>query len=78
MSMSIAEAKSQFSAVVERAAGGEEVTITRHGKVVAKVVSANSEQPFDPADLMRQMREGRTATIGISDWKELRDFGRRF
>jgi prevent-host-death family protein len=43
MSMSIAEAKSQFSAVVERATAGEETLITKHGKPVAKVVPVRSQ-----------------------------------
>jgi prevent-host-death family protein len=43
MSMSVAEAKSQFSAVVERATAGEETLITKHGKPVAKVVPVRSQ-----------------------------------
>jgi len=34
---SIAEAKDQFSRLVDRALAGEEVTITRHGKPVAEL-----------------------------------------
>jgi prevent-host-death family protein len=32
------EAKSHFSALLERVAGGEEITITRHGTPVARLV----------------------------------------
>lgn len=78
MSMSIAEAKSQFSAVVDRAAAGEEIVLTRHGKPVAKLVPLALSAAKDVEAMVRRMREGRTATIGMSDWKELRDFGRRF
>jgi prevent-host-death family protein len=81
MSMSIAEAKSQFSSVIDRAAGGEEVVITRHGKPVAKVV------PLKPAhdplrareliDKMRKLRDESGATLGGLSWKDLRDEGRK-
>ncbi len=40
MSMSMAEAKRKLSSVVERAASGDEITITRHGKPIAKVVES--------------------------------------
>jgi prevent-host-death family protein len=38
MNISIAEAKARFSELVKRAEGGEEIAVTRHGKVVARVV----------------------------------------
>jgi len=38
MNMSIAEAKAKFSELVKRAEAGEEVLITRHGKVVARLM----------------------------------------
>jgi len=36
-SYSIAEAKNKLPSLVDRAIGGEEVVITRHGKVVAEI-----------------------------------------
>ena len=36
----IYDARAKFSELIERAAGGEEVVITRHGKPIAKLVSA--------------------------------------
>jgi len=48
-SYSIADAKARFSEVVERAAAGETVEITRRGKLVAKVVPV--EQPRKPVDV---------------------------
>jgi prevent-host-death family protein len=39
-SVSIAEAKARFAECVREAEGGEPVAITRHGRVVAGVVSA--------------------------------------
>ncbi len=38
MNMSVAEAKAKFSELVKRAEGGEEIAVTRHGKVVARLV----------------------------------------
>ena len=79
--MSIAEAKSQFSALVERAAGGEEITITKHGKPVAKVVPVRSERDKAKArqafEEMVRLREETGASLGGLDWKALRDEGRK-
>lgn len=81
MSMSIAEAKSQFSAVIERAAAGEEVTITKHGKPVAKVVPVRNERDRAKArqafEDMIKLRDETGASLGDLDWKSLRDEGRR-
>lgn len=81
MSMSIAEAKSQFSALVERAAGGEEITITKHGKPVVKVVPVRSERDKAKArqafEEMVRLREETGASLGGLDWKALRDEGRK-
>jgi prevent-host-death family protein len=81
MNMSIAEAKSQFSQVVDRAEAGEEITITRHGKPVARVVPIVTEHDRDRAkkafERMRRLREETGATLGDLNWKDLRDEGRR-
>lgn len=37
MNVPIAEAKAKFSELVKRAESGEEVLVTRHGKVVARL-----------------------------------------
>ena len=36
--VALTEAKSEFSALVDRALQGEEIVLTRHGKPVAKIV----------------------------------------
>ena len=46
---SIAEAKNNLPKLVDRALAGEEVTITRRGKVVAKIV-AQAPTPVECAD----------------------------
>jgi prevent-host-death family protein len=50
-SVSIAEAKAQLSALVDRAVGGETVEITRRGKLVARIVAA--ETPRQRIDIAR-------------------------
>lgn len=81
MSMSIAEAKSKFSAVIDRAAAGEETLITRHGKPVARIVPVRSDGDRERAskafDRIRILREDAGASLGDVDWKVLRDEGRR-
>ena len=70
------EAKTQLSALADRAVGGEEIVITRHGKPLVKIVPAVADRKVDAEELLRRMREGRTATLGGLDWKALRDEGR--
>jgi prevent-host-death family protein len=41
--VSVYSAKTQLSRLLDRAAGGEEVVITRHGRPVAKLVSVKRE-----------------------------------
>ncbi len=72
------EAKTHLSALLDRAAAGEEVVITKHGKPVARLVAA---QQFDSARVnlavkkLKALRKG--TTLGGLSWKELRDTGRR-
>jgi prevent-host-death family protein len=72
------EAKTHLSALLERVAKGESITITRHGTPVARLV------PIDEADQTRRLGAietlrtfGKGRTLGM-DWRELRDEGRRF
>jgi prevent-host-death family protein len=39
----LATAKAKLSELVERASHGEEITISRHGKVIAKLVGVSAE-----------------------------------
>jgi prevent-host-death family protein len=71
------EAKTHLSSLLDRAAAGEEIVITKHGKPIARLVSAEgvdrsrADAAFDKLKLLRQG----TTLDGIS-WKELRDSGR--
>ena len=46
---SIADAKNNFPKLVDRALAGEEVTITRRGKPVARLSSTADETPASPS-----------------------------
>lgn len=70
------EAKAQFSNLLDRAAAGEEIVITKHGKPVAKIVSAGLGGPVGARALLERMQAGRTASLGAIDWRQLRDAGR--
>lgn len=72
------EAKTHFSALLERAARGEEIVITRHGRPVARLVPATvaGEGRIEQAiATLKNLREG--ALLDGLSWKTLRDEGRR-
>ena len=50
VNVSVAEAKAKFSDLVKRAEGGEEIAVTRHGKVVARLVPP-LEEPKERSSL---------------------------
>ena len=56
-SVSLAQAKAQLGALVARAEAGDDISITRHGKPVARLVAA--ERPLKPVDteLLRKFVE---------------------
>jgi prevent-host-death family protein len=49
MNVPIAEAKAKFSELVKRAEAGEEVLVTRHGKVVARLLPPERKQEDKPS-----------------------------
>lgn len=72
------EAKSRFGQLLERVEAGEEVVITRRGRVVAKLVApttAGADRAGAAAERIRAMRRG--VTLGGATIKELIDEGRR-
>ena len=71
------EAKTRFSALLEKVAAGEEVVITKHGKPVARLVSAAVVDQAAVDDAVAQLRRLRKeTTLGGLSWKRLRDEGR--
>lgn len=76
-SVGILEAKTQLSALVDRVAAGEDVTITRHGKPVARLVALSADDRQQARAAFARMRELRKGTtLDGLDWKDLRDAGR--
>jgi prevent-host-death family protein len=76
------EAKTHFSALLERAERGEEITITRRGKAVAKIVPVKKQtSPAQTRKVLAQLRlEGKKLSVkkfDWSEWKSYRDEGRR-
>ena len=51
------EAKTQFSQLLERVAGGEQIVITRRGVPVARLVPVGRPSRDDIAKTVREMRE---------------------
>ncbi len=74
------EAKTHLPQLLERAARGEEFTITKHGKPVARLLPAVSATPRPDVraavEAMKQFRKGRS--LGGSSIREMIEEGRRF
>ena len=72
------EAKTHLSALLDKVEAGEEVTITRHGRAIARLVPAMSVDTEKSRKAMERILERRkTMSLGGLSWKELRDEGRR-
>ena len=72
------EAKTHLSRLLDQVAAGEEVTITKHGKPVARLVEAAPVAKPIGEDLLAEVRRIRIgSSLGGLSWKELRDEGRK-
>jgi prevent-host-death family protein len=85
------EAKTKFSELLDRVAGGEEVVVTRHGKTVARIIpeglpDAEAERKAREAKAaeikaefarVREMLRAEGVTFTHDEIIELRDLGRR-
>jgi prevent-host-death family protein len=72
------EAKTHLSTLLDRVAGGEEVVITKHGKPVARLVSAarvDRDRVNSAVEKLKMLRK--QTTLGGLSWQELRDTGRK-
>ena len=77
-SIGVFEAKAHFSELLEKVEHGEEITITRHGKAVARVVPVDQvrqERAEYAVKRLRELADGQT--LAGLDWKALRDEGRK-
>lgn len=72
------EAKTHLSSLLDRVASGEEVVITKHGKPVARLVSAvvmDRDRINDAVEKLKALRK--STSLGGLSWKTLRDEGRK-
>ena len=53
------EAKTHFSSLLDRAAKGEQITITKHGTPVARLVPVEQSDPEQISEAIRRFREVR-------------------
>ena len=84
------QAKDRFSSLLQAVEDGEEIVITRHGKKVARIVRETEAAPSDTErervrreaiDALRSYQakaQVQPAVEGYSDWKSLRDAGRKY
>jgi prevent-host-death family protein len=78
-SVGLFEAKTHLSALLERVAHGEEITITKHGNPIARLVPVEARRKKDPkhvAEAIRALRKG-IKLEGVTI-RELIEQGRRF
>ena len=61
MSIGAFEAKTKFSELLERVSHGEEITITKHEKPVARLVPFEKPSQVELASLFQQMASFRAA-----------------
>ena len=74
------EAKTHLPQLLERVANGEEFTITKHGKPVARLVPTQVAKPRPDVraavEAMKQFRKGQS--LGGLSIREMIEEGRRF
>jgi prevent-host-death family protein len=71
------EAKTHLPALLERVARGEQITITKHGKPVARLVpveAGRSDRRRESVEALKDFAKGRTLGVPV---KQLIEEGRR-
>ena len=71
------EAKTHFSALLEEIEKGGEITITKHGRPVAKLVPVADRQRMKAAEAIEGLLKLQKRLKLNGDWREFRDAGRR-
>jgi prevent-host-death family protein len=72
------EAKTHLAALLDAVSAGEQITITRHGHPVARLVPAAAEPHGSVAQTIARLRRfNQGQTLGGIPIAELRDQGRR-
>jgi prevent-host-death family protein len=71
------EAKTHLAELLDRVERGEELVITRRGRVVARLVPPEGTAESRAAAAVERLRAlRRGVTLGGQGWRELRDTGR--
>ncbi len=75
----IFEAKTHFSTLLDRVEHGESITITRHGRRVAKIEPIKAHDPEKAQQALDRFlaRQKPTRPCDMT-WKEMRDEGRKW
>lgn len=73
------EAKNRLSELLQLVENGEEVTITRHGKPVARLVPVHGHDPFRARQALEELKEMRRQhrLDGLTT-RQLIDAGRKY
>lgn len=78
----ILEARNSFSALIERVEKGEEITITRHGRAVARIVPASTPHDVEKARAavaaIRELRKSVKPDPGGLTIRDYIEMGRRY
>lgn len=72
------EAKTHWSALLDRVALGQEIVITKRGKPIARLIPEigdNGDKINDAIEKIKNLRKG--VSLSDADWKALRDEGRK-
>lgn len=79
MNIGIYEARTRWSELIKRVSKGEEITITRHGVPVARVVPANGADRASVRKAIEEIREFRKRhKLGGLTIREMIEEGRRY
>ena len=72
------EAKTHLAALLDAVSAGEQITITRHGRPVARLVPPAAEAPASVVDTIARLRQfSQGQSLGGISIAELRDQDRR-
>ena len=75
------EAKNKLGQLLDLVEQGEEITITRHGKEVARLVPArpvrSRDQAAKPCSACARAEQRKLGRFDWNEWKAYRDEGRR-
>lgn len=73
------EAKTQLTRLLERVAGGEQITITRHGVPVAKLVPVSETERLDPETAVERLKQlSKTVTLDGLSIRDMINEGRKY